>query len=120
MRLKIDENIGHRGVALLRAHGHDVETVEDEGLRGVSDEDLFSACSSENRILITLDRGFGQVLRFRPSKNSGIVILESGPRFSLESLLARLREFLSASSLNSVEGAVWVVEPGRIRIHLDK
>jgi predicted nuclease of predicted toxin-antitoxin system len=41
VKLKLDENIGRRGLELLKASGHDVMTVWDQGLRGVTDEELF-------------------------------------------------------------------------------
>jgi predicted nuclease of predicted toxin-antitoxin system len=59
-----DENIGRRGLKLLKASGHDVMTVWDQGLHGVTDEELFEVCATEGRALITLDRDFGQVTRF--------------------------------------------------------
>jgi hypothetical protein len=37
----LDENIGRRGLELLKASGHDVMTVWDQGLHGVADEELF-------------------------------------------------------------------------------
>jgi hypothetical protein len=40
VKLKLDENIGRRGRELLKATGHDVMTVWDQGLRGVTDEKL--------------------------------------------------------------------------------
>ena len=38
MLIKLDENITSDAVALLRALGHDVETVESEGLTGAPDD----------------------------------------------------------------------------------
>lgn len=32
MKFKLDENIGRRGLELLKASGHDVMTVRDQGL----------------------------------------------------------------------------------------
>jgi predicted nuclease of predicted toxin-antitoxin system len=76
VKFKLDENIGRRGLELLEASGHDVVTVRDQALGGASDEELFNICSAEGRVLITLDRDFGQVLRFPPKKSVGIVVLE--------------------------------------------
>jgi predicted nuclease of predicted toxin-antitoxin system len=59
VKIKLDENIGRRGVELLTASGHDVMTVWDQGLHGVSDEKLFEICVAEGRTLITLDHDFG-------------------------------------------------------------
>ncbi len=47
MKFKLDENIGRRGLELLKAAGHDVTTVWDQGLHGVTDVKLFETCSAE-------------------------------------------------------------------------
>ena len=70
MKLKLDENIGRRGLDLLKAAGHDVMTVRDQDLQGAKDETLFTVCADERRALITLDHDFGQVLRFPPKKSA--------------------------------------------------
>ena len=54
MKIKLDENIGRRGLELLRAAGHDVSTVWNHGLHGVNDERLFEICSAEERIVFYL------------------------------------------------------------------
>jgi predicted nuclease of predicted toxin-antitoxin system len=118
VKLKLDENIGRRGLELLKASGHDVMTVWDEGLRGITDEELFEICSAEGRALITLDRDFGQVTRFPPEKSAGIIVLDVGPRTTRQGIIERLRDFQVVLESHSVAGALWIVEPGRVRIHL--
>ncbi len=54
MKFKLDENLGDLGRALLEAAGHDVMTVRDQNLVGVSDRKLFDVCQGEGRVLITL------------------------------------------------------------------
>jgi predicted nuclease of predicted toxin-antitoxin system len=76
LKIKLDENIGRRGLEFLRAAGHDVMTVRDQDLGGAADEALFEACVSEGRTLVTLDHDFGQVTRFSPERSAGIVVLE--------------------------------------------
>jgi predicted nuclease of predicted toxin-antitoxin system len=118
VKFKLDENIGRRGQELLKAAGHDVMTVWDQDLHGVGDERLFEICAAEGRALITLDRDFGQVPRFPPEKSAGIVVLEVGPRTTLHGILDRLADFLAVLETHSIAGALWIVEPGRVRIHL--
>jgi len=58
MKFKLDENFGHRTVALFRQSGHDLTTVLGQGLAGGSDEQLFRICAQESRCLVTLDLDF--------------------------------------------------------------
>ena len=118
MKLKLDENIGRRGLELLRDAGHDVMTVREQKLEGAPDEAVFAACAGEGRALITLDRDFGEVLRFPPDQSAGIVVLDLGPRATLAGLLARLADFLAVAKTEKLEGALWIVQPGRVRIHI--
>lgn len=118
MRIKLDENIGRRGVELLKLAGHDVMTVRDQNLQGARDELLFDVCGSEDRVFITLDHDFGQVLRFPPERSAGLVILEPGARVTPRSLLDRLQDFLALAEIQSPRGKLWIVEPGRVRVHL--
>lgn len=118
MKFKLDENIGRRGLDLLQAAGHDVVTVRDQGLGGATDERLFQVCAGEGRALITLDHDFGQVTRFPPEQSAGVVVLEVGPRASVPAILGRLRDFLAVLETRSVADSLWIIEPGRVRIHL--
>lgn len=118
MKFKLDENIGRRGLELLQAAGHDVMTVREQGLGGAVDEKLFKVCASEGRALITLDHDFGQVTRFPPEQGVGVIVLEAGPRASVPAILDRLKAFLTVLETRSVAGSLWIVEPGRVRIHL--
>jgi predicted nuclease of predicted toxin-antitoxin system len=120
VRIKVDENIGGSGVALLRQGGHDVITVREQGLAGSADERVFEACVAEGRTLVTMDRDFGHVQRFPPKSTAGIVILELGGPTSLRLLNARLGDFLSLAATRSVKGELWIVEPGRVRVRLEK
>lgn len=117
MKFKLDENLGRRGLEFLTAAGHDVMTVLGQGLSGTSDESLFGVCTKEGRALITLDHDFGHVLRFPPEQGPGVVILEPGPRAAPQSLLDRLRDLLVVIETHEISGSLWIIEPGRVRIH---
>jgi hypothetical protein len=120
VKLKVDENIGRSGIEFLRQRGHDAIGVHDQGLGGKSDRIVFDVCVAESRTLITLDRDFGQVPRFPPERSAGIVVLDLGGPASLPRLLDRLRNFLALAETRPVAGELWIVEPGRVRVHLGK
>jgi predicted nuclease of predicted toxin-antitoxin system len=118
VKLKLDENLSRRAGDVVRAAGHDAVSVASQGLGGAPDETLFEVCKREGRALVTLDRDFGQVLRYPPEASAGIVVLEIGPRPTHAALLDRVRELVVLLNARSPEGALWIVEPGRLRIHL--
>ena len=120
MRLKLDENLSRSVAELFRAGGHDAATIRDQSLQGAPDETVFEVSSREHRVLVTLDRDLGQVLRFPPEASAGIIVIEVGPRASHRSLLERTRELLTLLETRSPERALWILEPGRVRIHLAK
>jgi hypothetical protein len=120
VRIKVDENIGASGVDLLRQAGHDTMTVREQGLAGAADDVVFQACVAEDRTLVTLDRDFGQVPRFPPKQTAGIVVLEFGGAASVSLLLDRLRDFIALAATRVVAGELWIIEPGRVRVHLEK
>ncbi len=117
MKFKLDENLGTSGEVLLTAAGHDVATVRGEGLGGAADDVILAKCREEGRSPITLDHDFGHVLRFPPEDGPGIVILEPGPRATPGRLLDRIRDLLAALGMDELKGALWIIEPGRVRIH---
>jgi len=75
MRFKLDANLGTRTQELIRAAGHEVQTVRSEELQGCSDQHLYEVCCSEERCLVTLDLDFSDVLRFPQADAHGIVVI---------------------------------------------
>ena len=78
---------------------------------------LYEACRAERRVLITLDRDFGEILRFAPEDTAGIAILDCRGRLSPESILARVEELAALTAIEPIDGRLWIVEPGRARVH---
>lgn len=116
MRFKLDENLDVRLAAAMRQAGFDGDTVLSEALSGVADEVIFEACKKAGRILITLDLDFANPFRFSPVSGSGIMVLrpQNASLTHVKSLLfgalARLKE-------ESIEGRLWIVEAGRVRVY---
>jgi predicted nuclease of predicted toxin-antitoxin system len=117
MRFNLDENIGKRTAVLFAEHGHEVHTVTEERLQGASDDKLFGVCCAEQRCLVSLDLDFCSILRFPPSRARGIAVLRVPSNPSLELLKSLVGQLLEALMQHSIDGQLWIVEPGRIRMH---
>jgi hypothetical protein len=48
------------------------------------------------------------------------VVLELGGAASLSLLRDRLRDFLALAASRPIDGELWIVEPGRVRVHLER
>lgn len=74
MRFLVDECTGPAVAQWLREQSHDVFSVYDDA-RGMTDKEVLEKAFSENRILITNDKDFGEmVFRCRESHH-GIILL---------------------------------------------
>ncbi len=116
MKLKLDENVDPRAVAILRTAGHDVATVPDEQLSGQPDAAVEATCRLEARCLVTLDLDFANVLAYPPERYSGLVVLRH-PRPTAAGLLNLVHQLTASLEHESPERRLWIVEPGRLRVH---
>jgi len=116
MKFKLDENLGIRTQHLFRAAGYDIHTVREEGLQGISDQELYKVCCSEKYCLVTLDLDFADIVRFPPQQTGGIVIIRVPRNPSLSLLEKLVRQFLQMLATTPAEKQLWIVETGRIRM----
>ncbi len=117
MKFKLDENFGNRTQEIFRKAGYEAQTVRDEGLSGASDNILYKTCQQEGRCLVTLDLDFANVIRFPPQSTGGIVVIRASRNPDLPTLESLIRQFLQTLKQGNVDGRLWIVETGRIRIH---
>ncbi len=115
MKLKLDENLPRDLADDLAAGGLDIDTVVDEGLGGAADEAVVEAATADDRILLTLDRGVGDLRRFPPGSHAGVVVLRPTSQ-DPESIIALSARLLRSEDLDDLVGCVVVVDPLRVRI----
>ena len=72
MKILVDENIPRITVNRLRELGYDVKDIRGTPDQGLDDLDLWSLAITEDRLLITTDKGFTEN---RASAHQGILIV---------------------------------------------
>jgi predicted nuclease of predicted toxin-antitoxin system len=113
MKILLDTCVWGGAKTELQAFGHDVvwtgDLPEDPG-----DEEILAQAHREQRVLVTLDKDFGELAIVRGLPHSGIL--------RLVNIAARLHAKVSQQVFSLHEndlrqGALVTAEPGRLRIH---
>ena len=95
MRILLDENVDFRLKAALSALGHDVTAIGADYPRSLRDQEVLHHAVAENRLLITNDRDFGELLIRNQSEHRGVLYLRL-TTVDLADVLARTIQALSA------------------------
>jgi predicted nuclease of predicted toxin-antitoxin system len=115
VRIKLDENLPGDAVGLLAGLGHDVDTVVTEGLGGAQDGAVVVAAAAAERLLVTLDRGLGDIRSYPPGAHAGIVVLRVDDQ-SAPALVETLRSLAENHDLADFKRCVVVVRQHLVRI----
>lgn len=115
MRFLLDECISARLAPLVADAGHDVVHVSDRGLTGHVDEEVLAAARQEDRVLVSADTDFGELLARGGLSLPSLVLFRQGnrsPEHQATILLSNLDEV--AEDLDA--GAIVVFTNDNIRI----
>ena len=74
LRILADENFPGPAISLLRHRGHDVVSIT-ETMRGSSDAQVLERAQTERRLVVTLDKDFGELAyRFGLQAWCGVIL----------------------------------------------
>lgn len=113
----VDEALAERLARGLGKAGHDAVHVTDRGLLGAPDHEVMARAAAENRVLVSADTDFGELLALGHHPGPSVIIFRRSSDLAEEQLrllLANLGEI--EDSLTA--GAVVVVTAGGLRIRL--
>lgn len=115
MRFLADMGVSIKVVQWLRQNGHDAKHLRDEGLHRIPNGEIFAKAISENRVLITFDLDFGEIIALSKGQKTSVILFRlHNTRASY--LINRLATTLSDASDALEKGAVIVVEESRHRV----
>ena len=108
----IDRCAGRRLAVWLRSEGHDVEEARGRGL-DPGDQLLLEWAAAERRVLVTMDKDFGELVFVHGARHHGLIRL---PDVSAALRIALMRGVLEKHAAELADGAVVTVRGGRVRI----
>jgi predicted nuclease of predicted toxin-antitoxin system len=111
MKLLLDACVWGKTQDELRAAGHDVIWVGDWS-EDPGDDEILSRAHSEGRILVTLDKDFGELVIVHNMPHSGILRLVG---FSARQQATICLQVLNLHGNELQAGAIITAEPGRLR-----
>lgn len=113
MRFIVDECTGPAVARWLRQNEHDVFSVYEEA-RGLDDDSILQKAAAEDRILITNDKDFGEMIFRERKSHSGVILLRAENKIRvLKRLLERYADQISHSFVVTTETTVRIAHPKR-------
>lgn len=112
MRFLVDRCAGHRLAEWLDNAGHDVLEALALG-QDPGDKTLLEPAEAENRVLITIDKDFGELIFLHRVSHAGLIRL---PDVRMSQRIEMVEEIVEAYGPELEERAVITVQGRRIRI----
>lgn len=113
MNFLADESCARPVIRALRDAGHNVLAIA-EVAPGSTDDQVLERAVHEQRVLITEDRDFGELVYARARLSAGVILL----RFQSRARSAKAATVIDAVTRlgTRLRNAFAVIEPGRVRI----
>ena len=112
MKLLLDTCVSGKTADALRANGHDAVWTGEE-LPDPGDAQILARAFAESRILITLDKDFGELAIVHGDPHRGIIRLVD---FLSSDQAAVIEQVLTLHGDELLNGAIITVQPGQIRV----
>lgn len=114
MKFLANENIPITVCARLRLEEKiDIVSILDIS-KGAKDKDVLLSAQSEDRIIVTFDKDFGELVFRKKAKVKGIILLRFTPK-SPEFILNKIKDAILKKEIR-IEGRFVIVEEERVRI----
>lgn len=113
MKFLLDESVDVRVADFLTALGYQATTVAEDYQASLPDPEVLSIARREQRILVTNDRDFGELVFRYYQRHSGVIYLRLGT-VELPAILSRLDDVLERYA-DGLDDFI-VVTPRRIRV----
>jgi predicted nuclease of predicted toxin-antitoxin system len=111
----VDENVPSGVVSFLQKRGFDAKEVRELGMHGESDAEIMQLAQHDERILVTFDKHFSNILRYPLGSHCGIIRIRIHPPLISE-ITHSLDQFLQKFDLKAIRGRLIVLQRNGFRV----
>ncbi|MDP3298318.1 MAG: DUF5615 family PIN-like protein [Thermodesulfovibrionia bacterium] len=115
MKFLADMGISMRIVEWLRSKNHDVIHLREQNLHTLEDHEIFNKAILENRIILTFDLDFGEIVALSKRRPISVILFRLR-NTTTPFVLKRLDTVISESKALLEQGHIFIVEESRYRI----
>ena len=109
----IDECVSLQTQLFIERLGFNVENVKHLGVKGAIDKDVFQLAQEKGEILITNDKGFGDLRKYPPSFHNGVILIKAYDLKSLMNCHRTLEKLLATEQV--FKGILFIVNENKYR-----
>ncbi len=115
MNFLFDQSADFRLIPFLQRLGHDVTAVSRDYPSSLDDEEILAIAQREDRVVITTDLDFGEMVARRALPHAGLILLRL-PGAPLQTKIDRLASVLHDHAQDLAQRRLLVVTSQRIRV----
>ncbi len=119
MKMLADENLFEPIIDYLESMGHDVASIRDSGLSGISDDEVYKRACKDKQVIITMDKDFAKIFRFPPENCGGIVVVKIYKR-TVDNTLSIFKKFYEPMQEKDILRNLVIVTAEGLRIRRSK
>ena len=111
----LDENVPRAIGVFLRSMDFDVVHAKAVGMLGAFDDRIMDWARQEERVLITFDKHFADLVLYPPATHWGVIRIRIHPPL-LADVIKALEHFLKQHDMSTIRGTLIVLENDGFRI----
>lgn len=119
MKMFANENLFEPIIKYLRSIGHDVLSLREAGLSGISDDEVYQLACKEKHVIITMDKDFTRMFRFSPKPCGGIIVVKLYRR-TIDETLSLFKKFFKEIKEEDIKNNLVIITPEGVRTRRTK
>jgi len=110
-----DENIAPTLVKAIRKKGFDIKDIKEEKMFGIGDDEVLKFANKENRIVISHDKDFANLIKNRLLPHKGVILLRFMNQ-SPDNFMKHFIPLLDSEIKNRFKNNLVIISEGFVKI----